>query len=93
MLQRFLRDKKQVHGKNDKQVHFFSGSQLELFANLLMACVAVTVLVMPIFLLSLVNMSRAATSGVILVFVLLFATLMSLISGARPEGVLVGTCT
>ncbi|KAF8850126.1 hypothetical protein BDZ45DRAFT_207642 [Acephala macrosclerotiorum] len=92
-FQRFLRDGKQVHGTHDKQVQFFSSAKLALFAKFLTICVAITILLIPIFLLSLVEMSKVVTLIVVLIFVLTFATLMSLLTAAGPESIFVGTCT
>jgi hypothetical protein len=55
-------------------------------------CVAVIVLLIPIFLLYLLCMSRAAVSGMVLAFVLAFATLLSLLTSAGVETVFLGTC-
>lgn len=55
-------------------------------------CVAVTIVLIPVFLLFLTKMSRKVTSAMVLVFVLGFATLMSVFTGARVESVFVATC-
>jgi hypothetical protein len=55
-------------------------------------CLAVAILLIPIFLLFLTEMSRKASSVMVLLFVLAFAISMSLM-GAKAESVFVGTCT
>jgi hypothetical protein len=89
----FLRDKKQIHGAHDQEVYFFSGTRIALVANLIGVCIAVTTLLIPVFLLYLTEMSRKMISVMVLVFVVAFATFMSLFTGAGIESVFVGTCT
>ena len=55
-------------------------------------CLVVAILLIPIFLLFLTELSRKTTSVMVLVFVLAFAVSMSLM-GAKAESVFVGTCT
>jgi hypothetical protein len=90
--QRFLREDKEVHGIQDPGVHFFSTTKIAFVGRLAAVCIAVTILLIPIFLLYLTRMSRVAVSGMVLAFVLAFATLMSLLTSAGVETVFLGTC-
>jgi uncharacterized RDD family membrane protein YckC len=92
-MQRFLRDKNESHGTHDQHVYFFSSEKVSLVAKIMAVCVAVTILLIPVFLLFLTQMTRNMTSVMILIFVLAFATLMSLFTGARAESVFISTCT
>jgi hypothetical protein len=87
-----LRDDRQVHGVQDPAVHFFSSKKIAFVGRLAAVVVAVTILLIPIFLLYLTQMSRGAVSGMVLAFVLAFATLMSLLTSAGVETVFAGTC-
>jgi hypothetical protein len=89
-MQRFLRGKTQIQ---DREVFFFSNARIAIAAKLMAVCVAVTLLLIPVFLLYLTDMSRKTTSVTVLLFVIAFAILISIFSGARVENVFVGTCT
>jgi hypothetical protein len=88
-----LKDKDEVPGTGDPDVYSFSRSKIVVVGRLIAVCVAVTVLLIPIFLLYLTQMSRGAVAGMVLAFVLAFAALMSLFTGAGAEVVFIGTCT
>jgi hypothetical protein len=85
-----MKDGKEVQ---DRKVYYFSGDKIVILARLMAVCVAVMILLIPVFLLYLTDMSRKTTSIMVLAFVLAFATLMSVFTGARIESVFVGTCT
>lgn len=90
--QRLLGEKNEVHGTQDPAVHFFSSVKIAFVGRLAAVCVAVTILLIPIFLLYLTQMSRRAVSGMLLAFVLAFATLISLFTSSGAETVFVSTC-
>ena len=89
-----MREDEGVHGGQgqDPAVYFFSATKIAFVGRLAAVCVAVIVLLIPIFLLYLLCMSRAAVSGMVLAFVLAFATLLSLLTSAGVETVFLGTC-
>ena len=91
-MQRFLRDEDETPGVQDPQVYFFSTDKIALVGKIMAVCVAVTIVLIPVFLLFLTEMSRKTTSIMVLVFVLGFATLMSLLTGASVERVFAATC-
>jgi len=76
----------------DPAVHFFSSSKIAFLGRLAAVCVAVTISLIPIFLLYLTQMNREAVAGMVLAFVLAFATLTSLLTSAGVETVSLGTC-
>ena len=88
--QNLLKDKHQVQ---QKEVYYFSRERIILAAKLLAVSVEVTALLMPVFLLALVEMTMVVTLITVLLFVLAFAALMSLSTGAKAENVFIGTCT
>lgn len=87
-----MRVDNEVHGVQDPAVHFFSSAKIAFVGRLAAVCVAVTILLIPIFLLYLTKMSRGAVSGMVLAFVLAFATLMSFLTSAGVETVFASTC-
>jgi hypothetical protein len=92
-VQALMSKKKQVHGAEDPEVHFFCRSRIVLVGKLIAVCIAVTILLIPIFVLYLTEMGRKEVSAMVLVFVLMFAMLTSLFTDAAVEIVFVGTCT
>jgi len=89
----FMGDNAQVQGAEDPSVYFFSRSKIILVGKIIAICLAVTILLIPIFLLYLTDLSRGEVAGMVLAFVLMFAMLMSLFTGAGVEVVFVGSCT
>lgn len=55
--------------------------------------VAVTVLLIPIFLLYFFKLSEILSAAMVLIFVLAFAAMMSIFTGGKVETVFVGTST
>ncbi|RFU33223.1 hypothetical protein B7463_g3148, partial [Scytalidium lignicola] len=88
----FLERKNKPHTTADEGVHSFSRSMVTAVAKLLSVSVVVTILVAPIFVLYLKPMDEEAMVVMVLMFVLAFATLMSLCTTANIESVFVGTC-
>ena len=88
-LQHCMRAEKDVQ---DQNVYFFSGAKIAILARIMAVCVAVTILLIPVFLLYLTNMTRKMTSVMVLMFVLAFTTLMCVFTGAKIESIFIGTC-
>jgi hypothetical protein len=88
-----LKDKDEAQGTGDPDVYSFSRSKIAVVGRLIAVCVAVTALLIPIFLLYLTQMSRSAVAGMVLAFVLAFVVLMSLFTDAGAEVMFIGTCT
>lgn len=78
---------------DDPNVYFFSRDRIAFVARLMALCIVVTILLIPIFLFSLLDLSREITLIIVMVFVLLFAAVVSLFAGASMEMMLIGTCT
>jgi hypothetical protein len=72
--------KKQNEDKEEDDTCLFSCRQIALVANIIVVCIAILVLLIPA-LLSLANITRVQSSGVVLVFTVLFATTLSLAYG------------
>ena len=91
-VQRLLRSSNHHQQTIDEEVHFFSKQKVRVAARILAVTLASAVLLIPVLVLSLVDMSQKAASVVVLVFVMTFVACMSLFSGARLESLFVGTC-
>ncbi|KAH8589330.1 hypothetical protein B0O99DRAFT_336721 [Bisporella sp. PMI_857] len=91
-FQQFLRDEDEAPGIQDQHVYFFSTDKIARVGKIMAVCMAVTIVLIPVFLLFLTELSKKATSIMVLVFVLSFAALMSLLTGARVENVFAATC-
>ena len=87
-----MRSSNRYQVKKGSEVFFFSEARITLAVRLLSVCVAATVLMIPVFLLHLTNMNREATSVMVLIFVLVFAAIISLFTDAKMETIFVGTC-
>lgn len=90
-----MQSSRQVPGTENTReegIFFFSAKRVALAAKLVGICVAVTVLMIPIFLLFLTEMSSEVKSVMVLIFVLAFATAISLVTDAKMETVFLGTC-
>jgi len=78
-------------------VYTFSRTKAAIVAKIVALIVALivafTVLIIPVILLYLTQMSNGARAGMVLIFVPTFAILMSLFLMARVEAVFIGTCT
>jgi hypothetical protein len=72
-------------------VHLYSHKRLASITRALTVILAVGFLLTPVFILFLVPMSRAAMVITVFAFVLSFSTMLSLVSGARTQDLLVGT--
>ncbi|EPE24167.1 hypothetical protein GLAREA_08017 [Glarea lozoyensis ATCC 20868] len=73
-------------------VHVFPMAKIAAAASVLLVCVAVTILMLPVFLLYLITPSVFASLIILVIFVFAFATLMSS-AGVRVEVMFIGTCT
>jgi len=91
-MQRLLQRRGHRQQTRDEEVHLFSDEKVKFMARLIAVTVTSTILLIPVLILSLVAMSGKAASIVVLVSVLAFAILMSSFSGARLEGLFIGTC-
>jgi VIT1/CCC1 family predicted Fe2+/Mn2+ transporter len=91
-MQRLLRSSNHHQRTIDEEVHFFSEQKVRVATRILAVTLASAVLLIPVLVLSLVDMSQKAASVVVLVFVMTFAACKSLFSGARLESLFVGTC-
>lgn len=72
-------------------VHMYSHSPLATLTRVFAVALAVGFLLIPVFILFLVAMSRAAMVLTVFAFVLAFSVMISVVSGARTQDLLIGT--
>ncbi|CAG8979744.1 hypothetical protein HYALB_00013488 [Hymenoscyphus albidus] len=89
----FKRKSKQEQGGKEKDVHVFSSQKIEFWARIVLVCVASTILLIPIFLLYLLELSDTLAAATALIFVLAFATMISILTEGKVDTVFVGTST
>lgn len=65
--------------------------RLKIFANILEVSVAVIMLLIPIYLLFLVEMSKPMMAAVASIFVCLFTVVISSVTGAKAQEVFFGS--
>jgi hypothetical protein len=90
--QALLGFKNQNADRKEKGMHFFSCRRIAFVANIIVVCIAISVLLIPVFVLYMANITRLQSSGVVLVFTVLFATVISLITDTKVENVFMSTC-
>jgi len=81
----------EVRKTNDKFVDHYSSRKVKILANALEVSVAVIILLIPVFLLFLVKMSKPMMAVVASVFLLLFSVVVSSVTGAKVQEVFFGT--
>jgi hypothetical protein len=89
-LQKFLRTETERKKTDDKHVDIYSPLRLSILAKTIAVLFGVGSLLIPVFLLFLVHMSREWMATVALGFVLVFSVMMSAMTGARLQDMLYG---
>ena len=77
----------------DKTVSYYSSSKLHGVVQVLMVSTIMGVLLIPVFLLFLVPMSRLMMAFTSTIFIFLFAIIMTVVAEGRTYEVFVGTAT
>ncbi|KAH8779611.1 hypothetical protein BGZ57DRAFT_313481 [Hyaloscypha finlandica] len=89
---RFLQHDIETRRKTDDEfVHLYSVDKLKIAANILEVSVAVILLLIPVFLLFLVPMSKPMMATIASLFVLLFSVVVSSLTGAKMQEVFFGS--
>ena len=86
-----FRDDRGRQKTDDKFVLFYSADRLKIVANILEVSVAVIMLLIPVYLLFLVEMSKPMMAAVASIFVCLFTVVVSSVTGAKVQEVLFGS--
>ena len=74
-------------------MNYYSTRRLSNFASVLSVSTAVGILLVPVFLLFLVPMTRGMMALTASAFLLLFSVAMSFMTGAKVHEIFVGTAT
>jgi hypothetical protein len=90
--QALLGFKKQNADREKEETYLFSSRRIALVANIVVVCIAISILLIPVFVLYMANITRVQSSGVVLVFTVLFAAMISLIADTKVENVFMSTC-
>jgi hypothetical protein len=89
---RFLQHDTESRRKTDDEfVHHYSRDRLKIAANILEVSMAVIILLIPVYLLFLVPMSKPMMATVASLFVLLFTVVVSSVTGAKVQEVFFGS--
>jgi hypothetical protein len=86
-----LQDDRDRQKTDDKFVRIFSKNRLKTAANILEVSVAMIMLLVPVYLLFLVEMSKHMMAIVASIFVFLFTVMISTVTGANVQEVFFGS--
>jgi hypothetical protein len=86
-----LQDDRDRQKTDDKFVRIFSKNRLKIAANILEVSVAMIMLLIPVYLLFLVEMSKHMMAIVASIFVFLFTVMISTVTGAKVQEVFFGS--
>jgi len=89
-FKRFLQTERELK-KSTENIDHFKDKRIEIVVNTIAVCLAVALLLTPVLLLFLVSMSRGAMAATVVGFVLAFAVIMSVVTDAKAEQILIGT--
>jgi len=76
---------------HDNEVHFFTAQRITVLVRFITVIIASTVILTPVLIFSLMDLSQKAASCVVLVFVLAFVIVMLLLTEAKMEDLFIGT--
>jgi hypothetical protein len=86
-----LQDDRSRQKTDDKFVRIFSIDRLKIIANILEVSIAMIMLLIPVYLLFLVEMSKHMMATVASIFVFLFTVVVSSVTGAKVQEVFFGS--
>lgn len=84
--------KKKNANQEEEGTHLFSYRRIAVVANIIVVCIAISILLIPVFVLYMANITRLQSAAVVLVFTALFATIISLLTDSKTESVFMSTC-
>ena len=76
---------------DDEAVHLYSHAKLKILANILEVSMAVIILLIPVFLLFLIPMSKPIMATVTALFVILFSVVVASVTGTKVQEVFFGS--
>ena len=90
-MQSFLQTEKELRKTTDQYVDHYAKHRLAIVIKTISVSLAVGMLLIPVILLFLVRMSRESMAWLVFGFVLAFSIVMSTITEARVQEILIGT--
>jgi len=84
--------KKKNADQEEEGTYLFSYRRIAVAAKIIVVCIAISVLLTPVFVLYMANITRLQSSAVVLVFTALFATIISLLTDTKTENVFMSAC-
>lgn len=90
-LDTLLRNKSERMKTDDPNIHIHSSERLGIIGRVIIVFLAVNFLLIPVFLLFLVQMSRPAMSLTVMGFVLGFSMVLATLGQAKVQEILIGT--
>ena len=85
------RDTETSRKTDDEFVHHYSPGKLKILANILEVSLAMILLLIPVYLLFLVEMSKPMMATVLSLFVIVFSVVVSSVTGAKAHDVFLGS--
>jgi uncharacterized membrane protein YkgB len=89
-IQGFINGKAERNRTSNQYVHHYSDSRLEVLANIAASVVAIGILLMPVFILFLTDLSRGKMAAIVGSFVLVFMITMSVLVDITPHDLFIG---
>ncbi|KAH8684300.1 hypothetical protein BGZ60DRAFT_523524 [Tricladium varicosporioides] len=91
LLRRIFQSDRELDKSKSKFVLHYSTARLNLFAKFATVFISVGMLLIPVMLLFLVKMSRAAEAWLVFGFVMAFSMIVALVADAKTHEALIGT--
>jgi hypothetical protein len=93
LSKKFFKTSNEYDKTSDPNVNYYSQARLSIIGKMLFVSLAVGLLLIPIFLLFLVTMSRGVMAMIALGFVFLFGLVVSTTTNAKVHEIFFGTAT
>lgn len=89
-IQCLLNGKTERSRTNNPQIHHYSSDSLDVLEKIVASSVAVGILLIPVFILFLFELSRAKMAAIVGSFVLVFMVTMSVLVDVTPHDLFIG---
>jgi ABC-type multidrug transport system fused ATPase/permease subunit len=90
LTKRFIKVKGEQSRTSNPRVHVFSATQLDILARIVASFLAVGVLLIPVLILYLGDLSRPSMAAVVACFVLVFMVALSIVVNVTPHDLFIG---
>ncbi|TVY15252.1 hypothetical protein LARI1_G008861, partial [Lachnellula arida] len=92
LLKSLFQTERELSKTKDPYVNYYSQSRLNIFVKVITVSLSTGLLLIPVLLLFLVQMSKESMVWLVFGFVMAFAVILSVISHANAQETLVGAC-